>query len=126
MTDKTDKAEYVKGTIRLLDGSESQFHITRDSLWQQWGEHTDRLGRSVDIVEAMSRALAEDDLIASSNDEDDEPDAAIMTDPSGPLVHCQACEYVHGFPDNPEGWGKAAALRDEHNAGHHTSKEQQS
>lgn len=59
----------VTGTITLADGTHSSFSIVRDGVWQQWGAPQERLGRSVDALDAMVRGLAEDGLLASSNEE---------------------------------------------------------
>ena len=47
----------ITGTITLDDESESHFSIGEYG-WQQWGANTERLGRTVDILDAMTRALA--------------------------------------------------------------------
>lgn len=49
---------YIEGTITLDDGSTSQFSIGSNS-WSQWGAPTERLGKTVDIIEAMAEGLRE-------------------------------------------------------------------
>lgn len=48
---------YITGTIKLEDGSTSEFSIGTDTGWQQWGADTERLGRTVDVLEAITAAL---------------------------------------------------------------------
>lgn len=62
----------VRGTIETADGKTSEFSISRDGGWQQWGAPTEVLGDRVDALTAMAHALTEDDLIQTSNDEDEE------------------------------------------------------
>jgi len=57
----------VTGVVRLADGSTSEFRISRDGAWTQWGAGAERLGQSVDAVDAMSAALVEEDLIETSD-----------------------------------------------------------
>lgn len=64
------KTSLIKGTITLTDGSESEFQITSDGNWFQWGATTERLGESMDAVEAMTKAVVTDELLAG----DDEPE----------------------------------------------------
>jgi hypothetical protein len=65
-----DRAAEIKGTITLIDGTVSQFQITRDGIWSQWGAEKDRLARSADIVDVMRDGLINEDLLTSSNDDD--------------------------------------------------------
>lgn len=55
---------YIKGTIALTDGSTSEFLITAEGT-QQWGADTPRLGESVEVVEALTEALIERDLLGA-------------------------------------------------------------
>ena len=48
----------IDGTITLEDGSTSSFSLSADG-WQQWGASTERLGRTVDVLEALELALTE-------------------------------------------------------------------
>ena len=70
------KITEITGTITTTDGKVRSFSISTDGVWQQWGVGMEDAGNTVDALEAMSRALIEDGLIASSNDEDDEETAA--------------------------------------------------
>lgn len=79
------KISEVKGTITLADGTTSEFSIGTDAGWQQWGATTERLGQTVDAIEVMARALAEDNHLVS--DADPEP--------------CRTCGQAN---DDNEGW----------------------
>jgi hypothetical protein len=54
----TTRGATIEGTIVLADGSKSAFFVSADG-WQQWGANTERLGRSVDLLDAIENALAE-------------------------------------------------------------------
>jgi sensor domain CHASE-containing protein len=49
----------IRGTITLADGSTSEFTTEPDLGWQQWGADQRRLGRTVDVLEAISATVAE-------------------------------------------------------------------
>jgi len=66
------KITLVKGVIETADGNYSEFTIATDGAWQQWGASTERLGHTTDAMEAMARALMEDDLLATDAEEDEE------------------------------------------------------
>lgn len=68
------KITEITGKITLADGSVSEFTIGTDGGWQQWGATTERLGQTTDALEAMARALNEDNLIVSDYDAEDEDD----------------------------------------------------
>jgi hypothetical protein len=51
--------EGVQGAIRLADGSLSVFTIGLTGEWQQWGAYRERLGRTVDFMEALSNIVRE-------------------------------------------------------------------
>ena len=102
-----DKITEVKGTITLADGTISEFLIGTDGNWQQWGAvTTERLGRTVDALDAMARALMEDCLLASDSDSDPEPTSCnncgerIEPDDGGAIWY--HAETMSGFCD-PEG-----------------------
>ncbi|WP_457066888.1 hypothetical protein [Mycobacteroides abscessus] len=65
------KAQLIKGAITLTDGSVSEFQITSDGNWFQWGAMTERLGKSMDVVEALAKAVINDDLLADEDDPED-------------------------------------------------------
>jgi hypothetical protein len=69
---ETHPAVEVTGVVRLADGSTSEFSIRRDGAWTQWGAGAERLGQSRDAVDAMSAALIEEDLIETSDMEEEE------------------------------------------------------
>lgn len=48
----------IRGTIELADGSTSEFECAAEG-WQQWGADTERLGRTVDVLDALEAVLAE-------------------------------------------------------------------
>lgn len=64
------KISRITGTITLTDGTTSEFSIETDGGWQQWAAEPGRLGRTVDAMEALTRALFEDNLLASDDDDD--------------------------------------------------------
>ena len=66
------KTREITGTITQTDGTVSQFTIGRDGVWQQWGATRERLGETVDALDAMVAGLFDECLLASSDDEDDE------------------------------------------------------
>jgi hypothetical protein len=68
------KVKEIRGTITLADGSTSEFSIGIDGGWQQWGATTERLGTSVDVVEAMTLGLFDEGMMASSDDTEDDED----------------------------------------------------
>ena len=74
------KVREIKGTITLADGSVSEFMIGRDGVWQQWGARQERLGESVEVIDALTLGLFDEGLMASSDDED-EPEADEDDDP---------------------------------------------
>lgn len=49
----------IKGLVTLSDGSTSEFSLTKDLGWQQWGAVPERLGQTVDLMEALSQAADE-------------------------------------------------------------------
>ena len=63
---------YITGTITLPDGSASNFSIGKDGGWQQWGAHPERLGETVEVLEAMTNGLLEAGLMMSEDEEGEE------------------------------------------------------
>lgn len=50
----------ISGTIKLSDGSESSFSLVKmygEWGWHQWGARDRRLGRTVDVVDALTAGL---------------------------------------------------------------------
>jgi hypothetical protein len=78
------KVREIKGVITLTDGTTSEFRIGIDAGWQQWGASQERLAETSAVMDALVYGLTDDDLLASSNDED-EDDA-----PTGVCQHCGA------------------------------------
>lgn len=77
----TAKVTEIKGTIVLADGSTSEFSLIEDYGWQQWGASNERLGQTVEVLEAMVAGLKDNEggdfVMASASDEDEpEPDEA--------------------------------------------------
>lgn len=65
-----NRAEKIEGTITLPDGSTSQFQISADYGWQQWGAVTERLYRSQSVVTALVNGLTEGEALANEEDYD--------------------------------------------------------
>jgi hypothetical protein len=49
----------ITGKILLSDGSETEFSIQPDLGWQQWGNITEKIGATVDLMDALAEASAE-------------------------------------------------------------------
>jgi hypothetical protein len=50
----TETKNKIKGTFYLSDKSKTTFEICiKDKIWEQWGNTTDNLRRSVPLVEQM-------------------------------------------------------------------------
>lgn len=75
------KAQEIKGTIILSNGEEAQFNIYEDCGWQQWGNTREVHSEAVDILETMTRALGDEGLMGSSDD--DEEDEETVCDVCG-------------------------------------------
>lgn len=52
----------IRGKIVLADGSTSEFAISEDYGWQQWGAVPERLGLSVPVVEALVAGLQDAEI----------------------------------------------------------------
>lgn len=65
----------IKGTITLTDGTTSEFQIVSvsgDPAWFQWGDaSTERMSRTVDVLDAMQEAVS-GYLVDDRDDEDDD------------------------------------------------------
>lgn len=72
MADQT-RPHWIKGTVVMGDGEEVQFQLYPDSGWQQWGNRTEVLGKTVDLMDALVEATAEH-LVDPEDDEPDEGD----------------------------------------------------
>ena len=77
------KVRSIEGTITLEDGSMSYFIFSDYYGWQQWGARTERLGATVDVMEALSSGLAEGEIPFeddySDYDEDEDSHGASST-----------------------------------------------
>lgn len=63
----------IEGTITLADGTTSKFIIGTDFGWQQWGADIERIGKTVDTMEALVDGLKEAEIpFASDWDGDDD------------------------------------------------------
>jgi hypothetical protein len=71
---------YITGKITLSDGSETEFSITAEVGWQQWGNIPEKLGDTVDLMDALADAACDHGL-ADERDSDDEPDFEPSPDP---------------------------------------------
>jgi len=58
----------IEGKITLPDGSESEFTVSTDNGWQQWGADKPRLGETCALMDALSAAVHEH----APNDESEE------------------------------------------------------
>lgn len=67
----SDKIETIAGAITLSNGETSSFIISRDGGWQQWGASRERLSKTSDALEAMSQVLMEEELLETSDDDED-------------------------------------------------------
>jgi hypothetical protein len=68
------RAVSITGKFQLADGSETSFSISSQSDelgigWQQWGNDTDHLSETVDLIEALTEAAA-DHLEAEEEEEE--------------------------------------------------------
>lgn len=99
----------VKGTIVLTDGTESEFSIGTDGGWQQWGANRERLGRTVDAVEAMVSGLLQEELLPSDTEDDeeeqDEPPALADTRPV-----CEVCDLPLSRDETTEALNRGRLL----------------
>ena len=53
------KKVYIEGTLEI-DGETSNYSISNYQAWFQWGASTERLCKSVDLVESMQNKLNEE------------------------------------------------------------------
>lgn len=70
----------ISGKILMSDGSETEFSIEGDLGWQQWGNITEKLGATVDLMDALSEAAGEH-LRDPEDVQDDVTEAGDYTDP---------------------------------------------
>ncbi len=64
------KIDIIEGTITTADGQKRSFMIATDGGWQQWGNTTEHLGHTSEALEVIARALLEEDLLGSAEDEE--------------------------------------------------------
>jgi len=67
MTEKV----YIEGTLEI-DGETSNYSISNHQAWFQWGASTERLCKSVDLVESMQNKLNEEQPYFESEQDDEE------------------------------------------------------
>jgi hypothetical protein len=65
---------YITGKVTLSDGSETEFSIQPDLGWQQWGNYTEKLGATSDLMEELANAAYEAGLRDADDDFEDEED----------------------------------------------------
>lgn len=53
----------IEGTVTLEDGSTSMFMLYPEGDWYQWGAGQERLGESVELMDAMVRGLSDEGLL---------------------------------------------------------------
>ena len=51
----------VQGTIMLEDGTTSQFLVEDSHGYRQWGADTERLNRTIRLVEAIAEAVEDEE-----------------------------------------------------------------
>lgn len=49
----------ISGKVTLSDGTTSEFSVTKDLGWQQWGGTQARLGETVDLMDSLAEAANE-------------------------------------------------------------------
>lgn len=59
---------YIEGTLEI-DGETSNYSISNYQSWFQWGASTERLSKSVDIVETLQNKLNEEQPYLENEDE---------------------------------------------------------
>jgi hypothetical protein len=59
----------IRGTIKLDDGTTSEFSLSADG-YSQWGATTERLGKTVDALTSMQAAVV-DEFDWVDDDEED-------------------------------------------------------
>lgn len=57
------KIARIEGTITLTNGTTSQFYLSKNGEWQQWGNTTDNMGVVAEALEQIVYALHDEDLL---------------------------------------------------------------
>lgn len=73
--EKGRQVKSITGEVITADGAKRKFSLSADYSWQQWGETTEKLGNTVDLIEALQRAASEflvSDYDDNEGDDDDE------------------------------------------------------
>lgn len=78
---KSRTVKEITGTIEMADGSKRSFSIGTDFGWQQWGETQERLGNSVDTIEAMVKGLRDEEVPIVSDYDEEEEEITSLDDP---------------------------------------------
>lgn len=111
-----DMVTEIKGTVTLKDGTVSEFSIQAGYGWFQWGERSNRLSRTVPLMDALEQASLEflyDAEDPTQNEELDLTPGTTMTyepqdpdaddpDRSGELVEVLR-QVTEGVPDPDRG-----------------------
>lgn len=94
-----DKVETIRGTITLHDGTTSTFLISAGYGWSQGGASTERLGRTVDVIDAIQNTLLEQWMLYDENDPQDNDELAL--DPGSTWVYqsTQQDQGPYGYPE---------------------------
>lgn len=62
-----EQVQYIEGKITMADGTVSEFSLSPDGTYGQWGLSTPLLGNRVAVIEAMREGLAEAGLWESQS-----------------------------------------------------------
>lgn len=65
------KVTRIEGTMTTADGQTRQFQITSEGT-HQWGNTVEHLGHTVDPLEVIAAALAEDSHFTDDDETDDD------------------------------------------------------
>lgn len=58
------KIARIEGTITLTNGTTSQFCLSKNGEWQQWGNTTDNMRVGAEALEQIVNALYDEDLLS--------------------------------------------------------------
>lgn len=64
-----DRPVSVTGTVKLESGEEVQFSLNPNLGWQQWGNRTEVLGCTSDLMDALASAAG--DFLVDPDEEED-------------------------------------------------------
>lgn len=66
--DKGRQVTAITGEVITADGAKRQFSLSADYSWSQWGETVEKLGNTVNLMEALQMAASEF-LVSGYDDE---------------------------------------------------------